>query len=150
MPTIKDILVGFTSEQSYQERKKLTVSENGKKYHLSLDVPTESVVYHVDGNVIIDGCRCDKLILLCRKNWIGAIFVELKGRDIHHAIEQLEATLCHDTFVHCIVSSCNARIISNRIPRNSGNSELTRAKDRFKKNHNCYLRAINPGTTEKI
>jgi len=43
----------------------------------------------VDGCEITEGIRCDYLLLIKSLE----MFIELKGQDIHHAIEQLERTM---------------------------------------------------------
>ena len=47
--------------------------------------------YKVDGNIIIDGNKCDYIVL--NDDLKTAYLIELKGNDIHHAIKQLEDTL---------------------------------------------------------
>ena len=47
--------------------------------------------YKIDGNIIIDGNKCDYLVL--NDDLKTAYLIELKGKDIHHAIKQLEDTL---------------------------------------------------------
>lgn len=45
----------------------------------------------VDGCTIIDGIKCDKLLLSSDEH--EERYVELKGTDVMHAIDQLEATI---------------------------------------------------------
>lgn len=45
----------------------------------------------VDGCTIIDGVKCDKLLLSADEH--EERYVELKGTDVMHAIDQLEATI---------------------------------------------------------
>ena len=46
--------------------------------------------YRIDGEVIKEGSRCDYLLLNETKK--DAYFIELKGSDISHALEQLDET----------------------------------------------------------
>ena len=46
--------------------------------------------YRIDGEVIKEGIRCDYLLLNETKK--DAYFIELKGSDISHALEQLDET----------------------------------------------------------
>jgi hypothetical protein len=45
----------------------------------------------IDGCVITDGSRCDFLVLVANRP--DEVYIELKGCDIEHAVEQLEATV---------------------------------------------------------
>ena len=83
---------GYAPEQALQIRAKISVSENGKRYLLATNGKEESVVYAVDGVIVKEGLRCDKLVLVKRSDkeiepeqWTEA-FVELKGVDTNHAI----------------------------------------------------------------
>ena len=76
---------GFVPEQNLQFRSKVAVCEKGKRYALATAEGQDSVVYAVDGYIVKDGLRCDKLVLVRRtqegripENW-SEIFVELKG-----------------------------------------------------------------------
>lgn len=152
MATIKDRLVGYIAEQGYSERTIIAVKENGKKYSIKMSRPCKSAVYQIDGVVIKEGRRCDKLILFesSDKGEWHEVFVELKGKDIAHAIDQIEATLANDLFRDCSGAKRWARIIGRNIPRNTSNSNLTRAKIKLFRIYNCDLRAVNPGTTESL
>lgn len=89
---------GFSPEQQLEVRSRISTTEKGKKYILVTDGIKKSVVYAVDGNILKDGQRCDKLILVKRsendvepEQWTE-VFVELKGVDTGHAINQLRET----------------------------------------------------------
>lgn len=47
----------------------------------------------VDGCAITDGARCDWLVFLDDDTSREEIYIELKGSDISHAVEQLRATV---------------------------------------------------------
>ena len=59
---------GYAPEQALQVRAKISVSENGKRYLLATNGKEESVVYAVDGVIVKEGLRCDKLVLVKRLN----------------------------------------------------------------------------------
>ncbi len=72
----------------------------------------------VDGCVITEGLRCDHLILVDEAE--VTVFVELKGSDVKHAVEQLEAS--HKALrEHCktnifwIISSTRCPLASTEI-----------------------------------
>ena len=57
--------------------------------------PTEREVekIEVDGCVITEGIRCDWLVRLNDATSKEEIYVELKGSDVYHAVEQLQASV---------------------------------------------------------
>ena len=153
MPTLIDKLhrSGFEPQQQLLQRNVISVRENGKKYTLELIPSKECAAYQVDGEIIKEGNKCDKLIAInCQEEGWCEIFVELKGKDISHAILQLEETLKKDCFLHQTVKMKRARIVGQCIPRNTGNSVMERAKIRFLKKFNCDLRAFSSTPNENI
>ena len=57
---------GFSPEQPLMVRTKVCTMEKGKRYALLTSGMEESVVYDVDDNIIKEGRRCDKLVLVKR------------------------------------------------------------------------------------
>lgn len=155
MPTLIDKLhrLGFEPEPQMQkqQRKVVSVKEKGKKYTLNLIPPKECVGYQVDGYIIKEGNKCDKLIVVdCVEHGWAEIFVELKGKDINHAILQLEETLKKESFSHQTIKVKRARIVGQSIPRNTGNSVMERAKIRFIQKYKCDLRAFSSAPNESL
>lgn len=89
---------GFTPSQPLQYRKVLATSEQGRKYTLEVSNNQKTTLFNVDGYIITKGQKCDKLILVDKneegddETW-NEIFVELKGKDVSHAIDQIRETL---------------------------------------------------------
>ena len=83
---------GFVPEQNLQFRSKVAVCEKGKRYALATAEGQDSVVYAVDGYIVKDGLRCDKLVLVRRTQEgripynCSQIFVEYKGNDVQKSI----------------------------------------------------------------
>lgn len=77
-----------------KERQRVIVSrDNGtKREHRAINAQSCSVSqYKIDGGVICDASpRCNFLVMNDDKQ--EAYLIELKGSDIEHALEQLEAT----------------------------------------------------------
>lgn len=84
-------------------RKILATYEQGRKYTLEVSGEKETALFNVDGYIITQGLKCDKLV------WVNMnqenenkkecdIFVELKGKDVAHAIEQIRETLKNPYF----------------------------------------------------
>lgn len=153
MPTLIDKISakGFTPEQPLMQRETISVKEKGKKYTLTLNPKKECVAYQIDGVILKDGNRCDKLIVARYADHTeAAVFVELKGRNISHAIDQLEATLKQNVFKHRNVAKRKACIVGQSIPRNTGNSVVEKAKIRFNKTYNCQLRAFSSSSNDTL
>lgn len=103
-----------------------------------------------------DGQRCDKLILVKRsendvepEQWTE-VFVELKGVDTGHAINQLRETLKKSIFKHSSNDIVRARIVAQSFPSNKSNPTMEKAKSEFRKNYNCDLRGMKSGQEDKL
>lgn len=147
---------GYSPEQVLQIRAKVSVSEKGKRYLLATNGKEESVVYAVDGNIVKEGLKCDKLVLVKRsakddkpEQWMEA-FVELKGVDTDHAIDQLRQTLKKATFKHPSNGDIRARIVAQSFPSNKSNPMMEKAKQEFRKDYNCDLRGMKSGQEDKL
>lgn len=147
---------GYAPEQDLQIRAKVSVSENGKRYLLITNGKEESVVYAVDGNIVKEGLKCDKLVLVKRSSkdvkpekWTEA-FVELKGVDTNHAIDQLRQTLKKAIFKHPSNDDIRARIVAQSFPSNKSNPTMEKAKQEFRKTYNCDLRGMKSGQEDKL
>ena len=76
-------------------RSQPSCEENGKRYSLILGNHSfDCVCVHIDKGVVdtADCCKCDYAFFL-KDAEKHAIFVELKGKNVGHALEQLIATL---------------------------------------------------------
>ena len=100
-----------------QEKPVYSSTEKGKRYTLLTKGTEKSAVYAVDGNIVKEGQRCDKLVLVKRSDsdgnpgrWTEA-FIELKGVDVVHAISQLRETLRKSIFKHPSNDDVRARIV---------------------------------------
>ncbi len=147
---------GFSPEQDLMARAKISTVEKGKRYTLVTTGKEESVVYAIDGNIVKEGQRCDKLILVRRsisgvkpEQWTES-FIELKGVDTNHAIEQLRETLKKSIFNHPSNDEVRARIVAQSFPSNKSNPIMEKAKQEFRKVYNCDLRGMKSGQEDKI
>ncbi|MDD6473331.1 MAG: hypothetical protein PUF62_09940 [Bacteroidales bacterium] len=73
------------SQIKFEENKRKIIFQNLSRF------PYECV--DVDGCTIKEGVRCDKLLISADER--EERYVELKGTDVMHAIEQLEETIKH-------------------------------------------------------
>lgn len=109
-------------------------------------------VFRIDGDIIksTQTDKCDFVALINYDDSWGEIFIELKGGKIAHAIKQIESTITSHLFRNTVRNFRKARIVTaNRIPVNTGNSIIERAKVDFKK-MGCDLRAIKSFQPEVI
>lgn len=146
----------YIPEQRLEVRPTVSVAEKGKKYMVVINGMRESVVYAVDGNIVKDGQRCDKLVLVKRseqgvepEQWTE-IFVELKGRDTGHAIDQLRSTLEKPIFRHPSNDEIRARIVAQSFPSHKSNPTMEKAKLEFRRKYHCDLRGMKTGQRDKL
>lgn len=124
---------GFQPQQSLSKRKVLSTSEEGKRYLLDVAGVKDSVLYQVDGVIIKEGGKCDKLILVhtgddgAKEQWTE-IFVELKGTDVRHALEQLIASAKNPIFKHGSNTERRARVVATNFPANNANPDVEKLK----------------------
>lgn len=150
---LNENLKAFQPEQALQSRKVLSTSEKGKTYRMEMKPAKNSAVYQVDGNVITKGDRCDKLVLVetnADDNHWTEVFVELKGKDVGHAVVQLRESIKKSIFKHSSIKVKWARIVAQSIPKSNSNSVIERAKIEFKKNYGVELKAWSSGNIDII
>ena len=137
--------MSFKSECCETNKSKEIVCEENKRKMTFLNPDRlEITKVHVDGCEITDNStRCDYLVV---GNSIEN-YVELKGQDIKHAIEQLEATIRK---LSKNQSKYNKRcfVISTRCPISSSQIQIIQKK--FKKKYNSTFRVKNKQHTERI
>lgn len=73
------------------DRKIITIQENKRTYVSDNSNRKAFIVYRVDDCLVRTGIRCDYLLININER--KAFFIELKGQDLIHAIEQIEKTI---------------------------------------------------------
>ena len=144
---------GFEPEQALQVRKTVVTQEKGIKYTLDVKNNYPSVVFQVDGYIIKSGRKCDKLVLVNTKSespeeWTQ-IFVELKGHDAIHGIEQLLDTVKNEKFTDKSNNVRKARLVATSIPSNRANPMVEKLKRDFKKIKVDY-KSLKPGQKDNL
>lgn len=137
--------MGFRPLQQWEERNVISASENGKTYVVKINPKKACALYQIDGEIIRTGNKCDKLVIVISDSFSATIFIELKGKDIIHAISQLESTLQNKIFTPFGRKGevIRARIVTGGCgPASSAKIELEKAKIRFLKNYKCDLRVL--------
>lgn len=144
----------YVPELRLVDRSSLSLRERGTKYRLELSTSLPTAAFCIDGQIIREGLRCDKLVLIdtcCESpNWVE-VFVELKGTDVLHAIEQLKATIRKPEFEHPSNKRVKyARIVGHSFPGNKSDISIEKVKKEFRSLYSCDLRAIKSGKPDSI
>ena len=137
--------LGIKPDKGPAPMKKVSVTEKGVNYNVEIEGKNITTIYPVDGTAIREGQRCDKFIAVLNEDSGVPVFLELKGGDISHAIDQLESTIKNPLFLPypSKKDKTRARIISNRGVSSASRSELERAKVRFLRNYNVELKQFS-------
>ncbi len=146
-------LAGYKAEQPLKIRKTVATQEQGKKYTLDVQGELPSAVFQVDGYIIKSDVKCDKLVMVQTANepeeaWTQ-IFVELKGHDAVHGMEQLLATAKNPTFVSFTNRVRKARLVATSFPSNKANPKVEKMKIEFAK-MNVDYKNIKSGQTDRL
>lgn len=99
-------------------RPQAVCEEKGKRYNLINDKHCQIALFHMDGGIICDEQnmpKCDFLFVVYDQACPTAIFVELKGKDIKHAVNQLKASV--DRYGGVLDRRICARIVCSSVPR---------------------------------
>ena len=126
----------YKPDKALGEHEIVSTSEKGKTYKIKFKNIKPSAVYPIDGVIITEGEKCDKLVLFesdIDNNVWTEVFVELKGKNVDHAIDQIKATIDKPIFQHKSIGYRWARIVAQSIPSNTGDSVVERARNYFSK-----------------
>jgi len=112
------------------------VSENKREFRIINPERKYINKVEVDGCFIKNGPRCDYLFEILQGTHIEKVFyVELKGKDLKHAVRQLKATIEHCEKIHCEYSK-KAYIVVSRVP---AGTEAQILKKKFKDENGIQL-----------
>jgi hypothetical protein len=96
-------------------------------------------IIKVDDCVIGDTTRCDRVIEIPMDNIKVVLFIELKGKNVEHGIEQLEKTINHicfkDRYNSVLKKRAYLMITQVKIPK----SKVENFKEKFRNKYNCLL-----------
>ena len=154
-PSLYDKLISqFVPELPLTDRRSLSLRENGTKYRLELSSRLPTAAFCIDVQIIHEGLRCDKLVLIdacCEApNWVE-VFVELKGSDVLHAVEQLRETIGKPIFQHSSNKKKKfARIVGHSFPGNKSDNSFEKVKKEFRDRYACELRTLHPGQSDRV
>lgn len=146
---------GYKPEQEWKSRNMVSVSENGKTYKVEVGRHLDSAVFPIDGVIIKIGQKCDKFLSVVAENHLEsvgtAVFIELKGVDISHAVDQLEETIKNNIFKPYPTPNdkVRARIITGGCgPKSSSRIKIEQARIRFKQQYNVELKVLKNFQTD--
>ena len=106
----------------------ITVKEHGRRINFINQTGDRFHLARVDGCLVRDGARADYIVT---KIGVGSVIIELKGKDIRHAFDQILATLNHKNCVNWIKRRHAMLIACSRVPR--FDSTIAKAKVEAKK-----------------
>lgn len=144
---------GYISEQPLSVRKTLVTQELGKRYTLDISSGKPSALFQVDGYIIKQGMKCDKLVLVRGREiqeeaWTQ-IFVELKGHDAIHGMEQLLATVRSAVFCHASNMCRKARLVATSFLSNKSNPKVEKMRQEFARLKVDY-KNLKPGQKDVV
>ncbi len=131
-------------------RSNATCAEKGKRYNLINDGGYTISLFHVDGGMISgvqDVQKCDFLYVVFDSECPTAIFVELKGTDIRHAIQQIKETI--DRYGTALQRRICARIVCSTVPRLYNDPSVSKLRKELMKHYNGNLKISEKNMDEK-
>lgn len=122
-------------------RLNVKCEENKKRYNLVNSKKLIVAVYRMDGGLIADEdniCKCDYLYGIKDDVNPTAIFIELKGKDIPHALEQVKHSV--SSYSMCFKEHrIYARIICKSVPRNFNDPSILNFKKELRRKYQGNL-----------
>jgi len=128
--------------------KTVTVEENSKRATFLNSAGQNFLVCQIDGCEIRQKIACDFFI---QRDQQDGVLIELKGRDISHAIDQIEATFRYLAQLGRLKGRKAALIVAGKPSTHPlFTSKLQRAKERLKKQHSAPLHVVRDKYEDKM
>ena len=127
------------------KNKKIVFKENKSQIIFENQNSLKVEKIKVDGCAIKEGIKCDYMIKIAKLDL--EIYIELKGKDIDHALKQLETTI-KKLSENYLKKTKICFIISTRCP--SMTAKIQNFKKKFKKNYNARLTIKNLNCSYKL
>lgn len=119
---------------------KIKVEENGKQAVFLNPGREKFVRTRVDGGLVKQMTACDWMVVRCDAE---AVLIELKGCDVGHALDQVEATFQFLQQRKLLGSRMAALIVCRNPPRHPGfTTKHQRVKERLKQKFNSPLHVV--------
>ena len=118
-------------EEYSDRRKQISIQEKGKKYLANNKNEKLVSVSRIDDCLIKDGNKCDFLLLNCDNK--QAYFIELKGSNLLHAVDQISTSI--DRIGGKLSEfKINGRIVPSRVyPPDIRSNKVKRLEKQLKK-----------------
>ena len=123
---------------TYTNNKLISVSENRRIFKI-----INTSTFYVN-KVVVDDCyikvgeRCDYLFEIINNNTVKKVFyVELKGSNITHAVEQLKTTITYCKRIHSAAVLKQCYIVASKFPSAGPSSQALKKK--FKRENKIQL-----------
>lgn len=131
-------------------RKNAVCEEKKKRYNIVNDKNCMIALYHVDGGMIYGEAnvqKCDFMYLIYDSDNPTVVFVELKGSDIYHAVQQLKETI--DRYGAELQRRICARIVCSSVPRLHNDPIVKNLRKELMKRYNGSLTIFEKNKDEK-
>ena len=146
-------MTDFGNCEKIRKDSKIVITDPGSgnnrsKFRLENPQKLEIRVIQVDDCVIKQGMRCDYLVIAPSKDKpsdVQEIYIELKGSDVRHAVEQIATTIQK---LDLSMSAAICFIASTRCPINS--TQIQNLKKKFRKKYNAKLTITNGEIVYKV
>lgn len=122
---------------SLKNDKKIRINDAGKKVVFLNEEKSEYEVVRVDGCFITEGKRCDFFL---KNTGMASVFIELKGKNIEEACEQLKVTASNKKILTKKEKKNGFLVVCSRYPR--FDTYIARYKEYFAVQHKSGFRVI--------
>jgi hypothetical protein len=116
----------------------VVVEENGRKAVFVNRSRQKFLRIKIDDCLVRSGRRCDYLVV---KKEVASVLIELKGKDIEHACDQLFASADHSAVKGLVDGPLGFLIVASRYPR--FDTYVMRAKTIAARKYRAGLRIVN-------
>lgn len=131
-------------------RRNAVCEERNKRYNLVNEERHMVALYHVDGGIISSEPnvqKCDFVYIVYDTENPTGIFVELKGKDIYHAVRQIKETV--DRYGAALQRRICVRIICSAVPRLYNDPSIKSLRKEIAKRYNGTLKIFEKNKDER-
>ena len=119
------------------DHSRIKVEENGRQATVLNPNREDYKKIEIDDCLIRQGIRCDWAI---HRQGVGTVFIELKGSNVSHAIEQLFATVPREEVRPYTLGEIGFLVVCSQIPKFG--SHIAKAKVRAAREYKAGFRVV--------
>lgn len=111
------------------KRKNVSCKEKSKIYTLLNDIPCVITLYHVDGGIFYNDAstlKCDYMLYVDDKKDPTVLLIELKGKNLLHALKQIDNT--DKKITGNFAGRKYARVVCSAVPNLQNDPEVKRVR----------------------